>query len=199
MRARIQHFGGDAQQCYASADRGRIAYESAARDGMIVDEGIIVEIVRPGTGDPVAEGEAGEVVVTTFCREYPLIRFATGDLSAVLAGFSPCGRTNVRLKGWLGRADQATKVKVMFVHPSQVAEVLKRHPEIGKGRLVVDQEDGRDVMTLHCEVDGGDDALAAAIAATVQAVCKLKGRVTLAAPGSLANDGKVIEDARGPA
>ena len=198
LRAGIEDFGVDVVQCYTSADLGLIAYESAARDGMIVDEGVIAEIVRPGTGDPVSEGEVGEVVVTTFCREYPLIRFATGDLSAVLAGFSPCGRTNVRLKGWMGRADQATKVKGMFVHPSQVAEVLKRHPEIGKGRLVVDQEDGRDVMTLHCEVDGGDDALAAAIAATVQAVCKLKGRVTLAAPGSLANDGKVIEDARGP-
>ncbi len=196
LRAEIQDFGVDVLQCYASADLGLIAYESAAKEGMIVDEGLIVEIVRPGTGDPVSEGEVGEVVVTTFCREYPLIRFATGDLSAVLAGVSPCGRTNVRLKGWMGRADQTTKVKGMFVHPSQVAEVLKRHPEIRKGRLVVEQEEGKDVMTLHCEVEGGGDALAAAIADTIQAVCKLKGQVTFAEPGSLANDGKVIEDAR---
>ncbi len=196
LRAEIQDFGVDVLQCYASADLGLIAYESAAKEGMIVDEGLIVEIVCPGTGDPVSEGEVGEVVVTTFCREYPLIRFATGDLSAMLAGVSPCGRTNVRLKGWMGRADQTTKVKGMFVHPSQVAEVLKRHPEIRKGRLVVEQEEGKDVMTLHCEVEGGDDALAAAIAATIQAVCKLKGEVTFAGPGSLANDGKVIEDAR---
>ncbi len=196
LRAEIQDFGVDVLQCYASGDLGLIAYESAAKEGMIVDEGLIVEIVRPGTGDPVSEGEVGEVVVTTFCREYPLIRFATGDLSAMLAGISPCGRTNVRLKGWMGRADQTTKVKGMFVHPSQVAEVLKRHPEIRKGRLVVAQEEGKDVMTLHCEVEGGDDALAAAIADTIQAVCKLRGQVTFAGPGSLANDGKVIEDAR---
>ena len=143
-----------------------------------------------------AEGEVGEVVVTTFTEAYPLIRFGTGDLSAVLPGISPCGRTNLRLKGWMGRADQRTKVKGMFVDPVQVAEVLKRHPEVSKGRLVVEQRDGQDAMTLHCEVEAGDDALAAAIAETTQAVCKLKGDIALVAPGSLADDGKVIDDQR---
>ena len=181
-------------QCYATADLGLIAYESAARDGMIVDEEIIVEIVRPGTGDPVAEGEVGEVVVTSFNPDYPLIRFATGDLSAVLPGASPCGRTNMRLKGWLGRADQTTKVKGMFVHPSQVAEVAKRHPEIVKARLEVDRAEESDVMRLLCEVDGSGPA--AAIADSLQAVCKMKGEVEIVAPGSLPNDGKVIDDKR---
>ena len=181
-------------QCYATADLGLIAYESAAREGMIVDEEIIVEIVRPGTGDPVPEGEVGEVVVTIFNPDYPLIRFATGDLSAVLAGPSPCGRTNTRLKGWLGRADQTTKVKGMFVHPSQVAEVLKRHPEVVKARLEVDRADEADTMRLLCEVEGNGPA--AAIANSLQAVCKVKGEVEIVAPGSLANDGKVIDDKR---
>ena len=181
-------------QCYATADLGLIAYESAARDGMIVDEEIIVEIVRPGTGDPVAEGEVGEVVVTSFNPDYPLIRFATGDLSAVLPGASPCGRTNMRLKGWLGRADQTTKVKGMFVHPSQVAEVAKRHPEIVKARLEVDRAEESDVMRLLCEVEGSGPA--AAIADSLQAVCKMKGEVEIVAPGSLPNDGKVIDDKR---
>ena len=170
---------------------------------MIVDEGLIVEIVRPGTGDPVPEGEVGEVVATTLNPDYPLIRFATGDLSAVLPGASPCGRTNLRLKGWLGRADQATKVKGMFVHPAQVAEVVKRHPEVARARLVVARDGETDVMTLHCEVAGaavtgveGGEALMGAIADSLRAVCKLKGEVALEAPGALPNDGKVIEDAR---
>jgi len=183
-------------QCYATADLGLIAYESGAREGMIVDEEIIIEIVRPGTGDPVAEGEVGEVVVTAFNPDYPLIRFATGDLSAVLPGASPCGRTNMRLKGWLGRADQTTKVKGMFVHPSQVAEVVKRHPEILRARLEVDRADESDVMRLFCEVEGAPAGPAAAIADSLQAVCKMKGEVEIVAPDSLPNDGKVIDDKR---
>ncbi|MGH8681412.1 MAG: phenylacetate--CoA ligase family protein [Burkholderiales bacterium] len=188
-------------QCYATADLGLVAYESRAPDGavcegMIVDEGILLEIVRPGTGDPVPEGEVGEVVVTTFNPDYPLIRFATGDLSAVLPGASPCGRTNVRIRGWLGRADQTTKVKGMFVHPSQVAEVARRHPEIRRARVVVDQADGQDRMTLHCEVEAASAGLADAIVATLREVTKLRGEVRLRKPGELANDGKIIEDAR---
>jgi phenylacetate-CoA ligase len=163
---------------------------------MIVDEGVIVEIVRPGTGDPVPPGEVGEVVVTTFNRTYPLIRFATGDLSAVLPGPSPCGRTNLRIKGWMGRADQRTKVRGMFVAPSQVAEIARRHPEIGRARLVVTSPDNRDTMTLRCEAASGGEALAQAIAATLQTVTGLRGEVALVAPDTLANDGKVIDDAR---
>ena len=185
-----------AGQVYASADLGCIAYETPAGEGMVVDEDLIVEIVRPGTGDAVPEGEVGEVVVTTFAPEYPLIRFATGDLSAVLPGASPCGRTNMRLKGWMGRADQTTKVKGMFVHPAQVAEIVRRHPEIAKARLVVDRDGDQDVMTLRYEGHEASADLAAAVAETIQAVCKLKGRAEAVAPGSLPNDGKVIEDAR---
>ena len=202
LRGEIEDRGVSCQQTYATADLGSIAYESPAREGLIVDEKLLVEIVRPGTGDPVAEGEVGEVVVTRFAPEYPLIRFGTGDLSAAMPGQSPCGRTNTRLKGWMGRADQTTKVKGMFVHPSQVAEVVKRHPEILKARLVVDQRDGADVMTLSCEVEnpdavaGGSDGLAGDIVATIQAVCKLKGEGGYAEPGSLPNDGKVIDDIR---
>ena len=198
QRQEYQARGVAVLQCYATADLGLIAYETAADQGMIVDEHLIVEIVRPGTGDPVPEGEVGEVVVTTLNPDYPLIRFATGDLSAVLPGPSPCGRSNLRLKGWMGRADQTTKVKGMFVHPGQVAQVLKRHPQVTKARLVVAREGEVDVMTLHCEVaEGeGDQALTGAIADSLQAVCKLKGEVRLVAPGTLANDGKVIEDAR---
>ena len=187
-------------QSYATADLGVIANELAADEGMILDEHLIVEIVRPGTGDPVPEGEVGEVVVTTFNPDYPLIRFATGDLSAILPGQSPCVRTNARLKGWLGRADQTTKIKGMFVHPGQVAQVVKRHPEIVSARLVVARAGEADVMTLRCEVaegaGAGGDALAGAIAETPQAVCKLKGKVALEAPGTLTNDGKVIDDTR---
>ena len=163
LRDALAARGIAAYQVYASADLGSIAYESAAREGLIVDEGVLLEILRPGTGDPVADGEVGEVVVTALANaEYPLIRFATGDLSAVLAGASPCGRTNLRIKGWMGRADQTTKVKGMFVHPAQVAAIARRHAEIGRARLVVDNPDGIDRMTLHCEVAGSDPALAAA-------------------------------------
>jgi phenylacetate-CoA ligase len=187
-------------QVYASADLGCIAYESTAREGLIVDEGVIVEIVRPGTGDVVPAGEVGEVVVTTFNRDYPLLRFGTGDLSAVipqsLSQPASCGRTNVRLKGWLGRADQTTKVKGMFVHPSQVAEIVRRHPEIVRARLVVENPDGNDRMTLHCETRGEIAGIADAIALSIRDVTKLRGEVAHCAPDTLPNDGKVIEDAR---
>jgi phenylacetate-CoA ligase len=188
-------------QTYGSADIGNIAYESATEGkvnpGMIVDEELIVEIVQPGTGDPVPEGEVGEVVVTSFNPDYPLVRFATGDLSAVLSGISPCGRTNMRIQGWMGRADQTTKVRAMFVHPSQVAEIVRRHPEIRKARLVISGAIGNDVMTLHCEVDDPRSlATAPAIVGTIRDVTKLRGEVKLQARGSLPNDGKVIEDAR---
>jgi phenylacetate-CoA ligase len=197
LQKEIAGHGIEALQCYASADLGLIAYESPAREGLILDEGILVEIVRPGTGEPAPEGEVGEVVVTTLTPGYPLIRFATGDLSAMLKGQSPCGRTNARIKGWMGRADQTTKVKGMFVHPSQVAETVKRHREVLRARLVVGEENQTDVMTLHAEVPAGaDPALGARLAETLQAVTKLKGTVILQAPGSLPNDGKVIEDTR---
>jgi len=197
LRNDIKALGVDVRQCYASADLGLIAYETVVGEGMLADEWIIVEIVRPGTGDPVAEGEVGEVVITTLNPDYPLIRFATGDLSAVMLGMSPCGRTNVRLKGWMGRADQATKVKGMFVHPGQVAEVMKRHNFAGRYRLVVSSVDANDVMTLKCEVAGGPDkALATKLAETLQAVTKMRGEVEMLTPGTLPNDGKVIEDVR---
>ncbi len=184
-------------QLYATADLGAIAYESPGQEGLIVDEGVLVEIVRPGTNDPVPDGEVGEVVVTNLISSaYPLVRFGTGDLSAVLAGESPCGRTNMRIKGWMGRADQTTKVKGMFVHPGQVNQVVKQFDEILKGRLVVTNEDNRDAMTLHCEVKDGSDQLANAIGEAVQTICKLRGVVEFVQPGSLANDGKVIDDVR---
>jgi len=193
LRAELKEFGVAAYQCYGTADLGLIAYESPAVEGMIADEGVIIEIVRPGTGDPVAEGEVGEVLVTTLTPEYPLIRFATGDLSALLPGTSPCGRTNMRIKGWMGRADQTTKVKGMFVHPQQIAEVVKRHPEVLRARLVVDRDASNDVMTLRCEsLDADPDA----IAATMHSLLKLKGNVAIVGPGSLPNDGKVIDDIR---
>jgi phenylacetate-CoA ligase len=196
LRKEINDRGVFVLQNYGTADLGLIAYETGAMDGMVVDEGVVLEIVRPGTGDPVADGEVGEVVVTTFNPVYPLIRFATGDLSAILRGQSPCGRTNTRIKGWMGRADQTTKVKGMFVHPSQVAQVVARHPEILRARLEVASRDNLDEMTLRCEAGAGDAALADAIAMTLQAVCKLRGRVVLVTPGELPNDGKVIADLR---
>jgi len=196
LRAAMGERGIRVIQSYASADLGLIAYESEALEGMILDEGLILEIVRPGTGDPVPEVEVGEVVITTFNPDYPLIRFGTGDLSAVLPGPSPCGRTNVRIRGWLGRADQTTKVKGMFVHPSQVAEVVKRHGEIAKARLIVDNPGGVDRMTLHCEVAAASDALRAAIEASLRDITKLRGEVAFRKPGELPNDGKVIEDAK---
>ena len=196
LRAAIRERGVSVLQCYAVADVGLIAYESPALDGMVLDEGVILEIVRPGTGDPVAEGEVGEIVVTPLNPDYPLVRFATGDLTAVMPGTSPCGRTNTRVRGWMGRADQTTKVRGMFVHPSQVAEVVRRHVEIVRARLVVTSVDNQDVMTLRCESGSDDPAIAGAIAGTVRDVCKLRGAIEIVEPGTLANDGKVIEDAR---
>ncbi|MEM8646513.1 MAG: AMP-binding protein, partial [Pseudomonadota bacterium] len=183
-------------QCYATADVGVISYESSALEGMIIDEGCIVEIVRPGTGEPVAEGEVGEVVVTTFNPVYPMIRFGTGDLSAVLPGTSPCGRTNMRIKGWMGRADQTTKIKGMFVHPSQVAEIGKRHGELGRLRLVVSRDGAQDAMTLQAECPNGSDGLTEALKATLKDVTKMNGSVDLVGEGTLPNDGKVIDDQR---
>jgi phenylacetate-CoA ligase len=186
-----------AYQAYASADVGSIAYESTARDGLIVDEGVLVEIVRPGTGERVGEGEVGEVVVTLLHnRDYPLIRFGTGDLSAMLPGISACGRTNMRIRGWLGRADQTAKVRGMFVHPSQVAAILKRHPEIVRARLVVDYADGADRMTLHAEVAHNASSNTDSIVASIRDITKLRGEVAFHDPGDLAKDGKVIDDTR---
>jgi phenylacetate-CoA ligase len=183
-------------QCYATAELGLIAYESTADSGMIVAEGVLVEIVRPGTGDPVPDGEVGEVVVTNFDETYPLIRFATGDLSAVMPGLSPCGRTGTRLKGWMGRADQTTKVKGMFVHPRDIAEIGRRHPELGRLRLVVRRAGDQDEMVLMAESVGGGEELQARVGETLGSVTRLKGAVEFAAPGALPNDGKVIADER---
>jgi len=196
LRQELGHRGVAVLQCYATAELGVIAYESDARDGMIVNETVIVEIVRPGTGDPVPEGEVGEVVVTSFNPDYPMIRFGTGDLSAVMPGVSPCGRTNARLRGWMGRADQTAKVKGMFVHPKQIAELASRHPELKRLRLVVGRDAEQDSMTLLAESSTSDAALESAIAANLQSITKLKGIVKLVAPGSLPNDGKIISDER---
>lgn len=183
-------------QCYATADLGLIAFETEAREGLVVDEGVIVEIVRPGTGDPVAEGEVGELVVTTLNPDYPLIRFGTGDLSAVLPGGCPTGRSNTRIKGWMGRADQTTKVRGMFVHPAQVADIVRRFPEVIKARLIVSGEMANDSMTLQVETSSAPAGLDQRISDAIRDVTKLRGTVQLLAPGTLANDGKVIEDAR---
>lgn len=201
-----QTFGIRAYQCYATADAGLIAYESKARDGLVIDEDVFVEIVRPGTGDPVPPGDVGEVVVTAFNPDYPLIRFATGDLSAIMPGPSPCGRTNRRLKGWMGRADQTTKIKGMFVHPHQITKVVALHDDIDKARLVVTRHDNLDVMTLECETsecetsDSGEagDQLRSAIKASLKTVTGISGDIRLKAPGDLPNDGKVIDDQRPP-
>ena len=196
LRQELSSRGVAVLQCYATADVGVIAYESEAREGMIVNESLIVEIVRPGTGEPVVVGDIGEVVVTSFNPDYPMIRFATGDLSAVLAGRSPCGRTNTRIKGWLGRADQTAKIKGMFVHPGQIDEVAKRHPGLGRVRLVVTRAGEQDAMTLMAESAARTADLAQALAATLQSVTKLRGEIELVAPGSLPNDGKLIADQR---
>ena len=188
--------GIDGYQSYGTADLGLVAYETSAREGLVLDEGVIVEIVRPGTGDPVAAGEVGELVVTALNPDYPLIRFGTGDLSAVLTGHCPTGRTNTRIKGWLGRADQTTKVRGMFVHPSQVAEIVRRHAEVRKARMVVSGEMANDRMHLRIEVDGEPEGLAARVAESIRDITKLRGEVILCESGSLPNDGKVIEDAR---
>ena len=198
LREELGRRGVAVLQCYATAELGVIAYESEAREGLIVNESVIVEIVRPGTGDPVPDGEVGEVVVTSFNPDYPMVRLGTGDLSAVMPGVSPCGRTNVRLKGWLGRADQTAKVKGMFVHPKQIAELASRHPELKRLRLVVAREAEQDTMTLLAESAASDAALESAIAANLQSITKLRGAVKLVAPGSLPNDGKIIADERKP-
>ena len=183
-------------QCYATADLGLIAYETSAREGLVLDEGVLLEIVRPGTGEPVPDGEVGVVVITSFNPAYPLIRFGTGDLSAILPGACPTGRTNVRIKGWLGRADQTTKVRGMFVHPGQIADITRRFPEVGRARLVVSGEMANDQMTLKVETRSADEQLSARLADAIREVTKLRGQVELVEPGSLPNDGKVIEDAR---
>ncbi|MCX7660659.1 MAG: AMP-binding protein [Caldimonas manganoxidans] len=196
LRDHLREQGIDAYQCYATADLGLIAYETAAREGLVLDESLIVEIVRPGTGEPVPDGEVGEVVVTTLNPDYPLIRFGTGDLSAVLPGPCPTGRTNTRLRGWLGRADQTTKVRGMFVHPGQVAEIARRHPELGRVRLVVEGEMAQDRMRLHVECAQPTEDLAQRVADSIRDITKLRAEVILLPPGSLPNDGKLIEDAR---
>ena len=196
LRADLESSGLTVRQSYGTADAGLIAYESDALDGMIVDEKIVVELVIPGTGDPVAEGEVGEIVVTSFSRAYPLVRFATGDLTRFLSGESACGRTNVRIAGWMGRADQTTKVKGMFVRPEQVAEVVRRHPEVSKARLVVDREGALDSMTLLCETTASDESLVAGLTSSLKEVCKLRGEARLVSVGELPNDGKVIDDVR---
>jgi phenylacetate-CoA ligase len=197
LRRELAGRGVTVMQCYAVAEVGVISYESDAREGMIVNENMILEIVRPGTGEQVAAGEVGEVVVTSFNPDYPMIRLATGDLSALMPGASPCGRTNLRIRGWMGRADQTTKVKGMFVRPEQIAEIGKRHPQVGRLRLVVTRAGEQDAMTLNAEASGATDGLAQALAESLQAVSKVRGNVKLVAPGTLPNDGKVIVDERG--
>jgi phenylacetate-CoA ligase len=200
LRAAITEYGVDVLQCYATAELGLIAYETRGPqgpyEGMVIAEDIIVEIVTPGTGDPVAEGETGEVVVTVPTVEYPLIRFATGDLSAHLPGLSPCGRSNARIKGWMGRADQSTKVKGMMVRPEQIAEVVALFDAVSKGRLIIERVEGVDVMTLNCEVATESEGLADALASALRKQCRLKGCIALVPTGSLANDGKIIDDRR---
>jgi phenylacetate-coenzyme A ligase PaaK-like adenylate-forming protein len=196
LRDELGGRGVAVMQCYAAAETGVIAYETPAGDGMVVNENLLIEIVRPGTGEPVPDGEVGEVVATTFTPDYPMIRLATGDLSAVMAGRSPCGRTNTRIRGWMGRADQTTKVKGMFVRPEQIAELARRHPELGRVRLKVTRAQEQDVMTLLAESAVLNPALSEAVGATLAAVTKMRGGVELVAPGSLPNDGKVIADER---
>ncbi|WP_315831344.1 phenylacetate--CoA ligase family protein [Bradyrhizobium prioriisuperbiae] len=188
--------GIDAYQAFATADLGFIAYETSAREGLVVNEDLILEIVQPGTGDPVRDGDVGEIVVTLLHPHHPWIRLALGDLTAALPGTSPCGRTNMRIKGWMGRADQTTKVKGMFIRPEQIAEIGKRHPALGRLRLVVSRDGETDAMTLRAEADAASDSLRTELATTLQGVTKLRGGVDLVAPGSLPNDGKVIADER---
>ena len=196
LRTELSDSGVDVVQFYGTADLGMVAYESSAKQGMILEEKVIVEIVRPGTGEPVAEGEVGEIVVTTLSPEYPLIRFATGDLSAFMSGNSPCGRTNRRIKGWMGRADQTAKVRGMFVHPSQVASVVSRHDELLRARLVIGRVDNQDVMTLKCEIENHQESIEQLIEQSVREICKLRADIELCPAGALPNDGVVIEDAR---
>lgn len=196
LRDWFQRHGIEGYQAYGSADVGMMAYETSARDGLVVNEDIILEIVRPGTNQPVPEGEVGEVVITTLNPDYPLVRFGTGDLSAIMPGRSPCGRTNVRIKGWMGRADQTTKVRGMFVHPGQIAQVLQRHPEVTKARLVVSGQVGSDVMVLKAELSDSGQQSIEKLAASVRELTKLRADILPVRPGSLPNDGKVIDDIR---
>jgi phenylacetate-CoA ligase len=196
LQAEIQSRGIEAYQAFGTADLGIIAYETSAREGLVVNEDLILELVRPGTGDPVADGDVGEIVVTSLDPDHPWIRLAIGDLTAALSGPSPCGRTNLRIRGWMGRADQTTKVKGMFVRPEQIAEIGKRHPGLGRLRLAVARDNEQDVMTLRCECAAPNETLRNAVASTLRAVTKLGGAVELTSPGSLPNDGKVITDER---
>jgi phenylacetate-CoA ligase len=196
LQAEIRSRGVDAYQAFGTADLGLIAFETSAREGMVVNEDLILEIVTPGTGDPVAQGDVGEIVVTSLDPDHPWIRLALGDLTAALPGTSPCGRTNTRIKGWMGRADQTTKVKGMFVRPEQIAEIGKRHPELGRLRLIVTRQNETDVMTLRAECSTPNKALTSDLTATLRSVTKLGGSVELTPPGSLPNDGKVIADER---
>lgn len=196
LRAGFVERGIRVQQCYATADLGAIAYESSAQQGLIIDEGVYVEIVRPGSGDLLDEGEVGEVVVTSLNPDYPLIRFATGDLSAIMPGSSPCGRTNKRIQGWMGRADQTAKVRGMFIHPEQIDKLVKRHPEVIRARLIIEWIDETDQIKLQCETTGADESLQTALIDSIRQICKLRSEVELLEPGSLPNDGKVIDDIR---
>ena len=196
VRAAFVEKGIRIQQVYATADLGVIAYESSAQQGLIIDEDVYLEIVRPGTGEPLTDGEVGEVVVTSLNPDYPLLRFATGDLSAVMPGSSPCGRTNKRIKGWMGRADQTAKVRGMFIHPEQVDKVVKRHPEIIRARLVIDWQNQADQIKLQCETSDAEQSLEVAIEESIRSICKLRGEVEFVAENSLPNDGKVIDDIR---
>jgi phenylacetate-CoA ligase len=196
LQQEIKSRGVDAYQSFGTADLGLIAFETQAREGMVVNEDLILEIVRPGTGEPVAEGDVGEIVVTSLDPDHPWIRLAIGDLTAALPGVSPCGRTNMRIKGWMGRADQTTKIKGMFVRPEQIAEIARRHPKLARLRLVVTREGEADAMTLKAECDSPTEALRGEIAATLRTVTKLQGAIDLVAPGNLPNDGKVIADER---
>ena len=196
LQSEIKSRGIEAYQAFGTADLGMVAFETPAREGMVVNEDLILEIVKPGTGDPVADGDVGEIVVTSLDAHHPWIRLALGDLTAALPGKSPCGRTNMRIKGWMGRADQTTKVKGMFVRPEQVAEIGKRHPPLGRLRLVVTREDEADVMTLRAECAAPSESLRSEVASTLRTVTKLGGAVELVGPGALPNDGKVIADQR---
>jgi phenylacetate-CoA ligase len=196
LRTWFAERGIDGYQAYGSADLGMIAYETEARDGLVVNEDVILEIVRAGTNQPVMDGEVGEVVVTTLNPDYPLVRFGTGDLSAIMSGTSPCGRSNMRIKGWMGRADQTTKVRGMFVHPGQIAQVLKRHPELRKARLVVSGKVGSDVMVLKTEVENASAETLLRVAASVRELTKLRADIEPVPLGTLPNDGKVIDDIR---
>ena len=196
LQDEVNSRGIDAYQAFGTADLGMVAFETPAREGMVVNEDLIMEIVKPGTGDPVAPGDVGEIVVTSLDPHHPWIRLALGDLTAALPGSSPCGRTNMRIKGWMGRADQTTKVKGMFVRPEQIAEIGKRHPELGRLRLVVSRQEETDTMTLKAETHVTTETLREAVMVSLRAVTKLSGHVELAAPGSLPNDGKVIADER---